>query len=75
MDIQLQKSIIIEQFNQVNDINLIKAIQGILEYALAKKNDDFEIPQWHKDIVRERIDNSNDDDYISWKETKELLRK
>ena len=75
MDIQLQKSIIIEQFNQVNDINLIKAIQGILEYALVKKNDDFDIPQWHKDIVRERIENSSDDDYISWKETKKLLKK
>lgn len=73
MDIQLQKSIIIEQFNQINDINLIKAIQGLLEYALSKKNDDIDVPQWHKDIVRERIENSSDDDYLSWKETKKLL--
>lgn len=74
MDIQLQKSIIIEQFNQINDINLIKAIQGLLEYALSKKNDDIDVPQWHKDIVRERIENSSDDDYLSWKETKKLLK-
>lgn len=73
MDIQLQKSIIIEQFNQINDINLIKAIQGLLEYASSKKNDDIDVPQWHKDIVRERIENSSDDDYLSWKETKKLL--
>lgn len=74
MDIQLQKSIIIEQFNQINDINLIKAIQGLLEYASSKKNDDIDVPQWHKDIVRERIENSSDDDYLSWKETKKLLK-
>jgi len=35
----------------------------------------FDIPQWHKNIVRERIENSSDDDYISWKETKKLLKK
>ena len=39
MDIQVQKAIIIEQFKQVNDINLINAIKSILDYALKKEKD------------------------------------
>lgn len=37
MDIQTQKEIIIEQFRQVNDINLINAIKSMLDYAKKKK--------------------------------------
>jgi len=55
MDIQFQKSMIIEQFNQINDINL----QSMLIYALVEKKEDFEISQWQKDIVRERIKKSD----------------
>ncbi len=75
MDIQLQKSIIIEQFKQVNDIDILNAIQSILKFALVKKNNDFDIPEWHKDIVRERIENSNDDDYIDWEEAEKHFKK
>jgi len=73
MDIQLQKSLLIEQFKQVNDIDIINAIQSILNVAFSKKTDSIDIPEWQKDIVRERINNSNDDDYVSWDEAKQLL--
>lgn len=36
MDIQAQKAIIIEQFKQLNDINLITAIKSLLDYAIKK---------------------------------------
>ena len=73
MDIQLQKSILIEQFKQVTDINLINAIESILKYALKKENDDFDIPEEHKEIVRKRIGKSNENPerLIDWDEVKD----
>lgn len=43
MNIQAQKAIIIEQFKQVNDVNLINAIKNILDYALKKEQERFAI--------------------------------
>ena len=37
MDIQSQKAIIIEQFKEVNDIDLIIAIKNLLDFALKKE--------------------------------------
>jgi len=41
MSIQAQKAIIIEQFKQIDDINLINAIKSMLDFALNKKEDVF----------------------------------
>mgnify|MGYP001610655449 FL=1 len=35
--------------------------------------EDFEIPEWHKEIVRERIKNNRDSDYIPWEQVKKNL--
>jgi len=43
MNIQTQKAIMIEQFKQINDINLINAIKSMLDYALKKEKDVFDI--------------------------------
>ena len=56
MDIQAQKTIIIEQFKQLNDINLINAIKSMLDYAIKKENDIYEIPEAHQQMVMERYD-------------------
>lgn len=37
------------------------------------KEEDFIIPEWHKEIVRERIRNARDEDYIPWEEVKKRL--
>lgn len=75
MDIQLQKSIIIEQFKQVNDINLLNAIQSMLENALIKKNKDFDIPQTHQDLVINRYQDAikNPDSLLDWDKAKKML--
>ena len=45
MDLQAQKTLIIEQFKKVDDIDLINAIKNILDYALKKEKENFDIPE------------------------------
>lgn len=76
MDIQAQKAIVIEQFKQVNDIKLINAIKSILDYALQKETDVYNIPEEHQDIVMERFDKvrNEPDILIDWDEAKKTLK-
>ena len=76
MNLQLQKSIIIEQFKQVNDINLLNAIQSMLEYALVKDNNDVNIPKEHQDLVTERFQDAidNPDSMLDWDDAKKMLK-
>jgi len=70
MDIQTQKAHIIEQFKQIDDINLLKAIKSLLEYASLNKkiSQEMEIPEKHKEIVRSRIKKyaNNPERYLTW---------
>lgn len=43
-----------------------------LGYQLAEE--EFEIPEAHKQIVLERIRNNSDEDYVSWQEVKNRFR-
>ena len=76
MDVQLQKSIVIEQFKQVTDINLINAIESMLKYALIKENDNFDIPHAHRDLVNERYKKArkNPERLLDWEEAKKTLK-
>jgi hypothetical protein len=76
MDVQTQKAIIIEQFKQVNDIKLINAIKGILDYALQSEPDVYDIPEEHQDIVMERFEKvrSEPDVLLDWDKAKKTLK-
>ncbi len=76
MDIQAQKSIIIEQFKQVNDIKLINAIKSMLDYAMQKEADVYTIPEEHQKLVMERFDQvrNNPDTLLDWDEGKKSLK-
>ena len=76
MDIQAQKAIIIEQFNQVNDINLINAIKNMLDYALKKEQEHVDIPEAHQKLVMERFDKVRKDPerLLDWDEAKKSLK-
>jgi hypothetical protein len=76
MNIQAQKAIIIEQFKQVNDVNLINAIKNLLDYALKKEQENMEIPEEHKNIVRERIKDSEKEPSrrLNWDEVKNKIK-
>ena len=74
MNIQAQKSLIIEQFKQIDDVDLIKAIKQLLNYAVKKQTADFDIPEEHKKIVRERIKNTKPEDMLNWDDVKDNFR-
>ena len=39
------------------------------------KNDNIEIPEAHKNIVRKRIKNTKPEDYLTWEELEAKLNK
>jgi hypothetical protein len=52
-----------------------KLIKTLLPETIDSKQD-FEVPEWHKKIVLDRIKNDKLEDYIDWKDfRKELKRK
>ena len=76
MNIQTQKALIIEQFKQVNDVNLINAIKSMLDYAFKKEQDSYDIPEEQQNIVMERFENSRKDPekLMDWDEAKKKLK-
>jgi len=76
MNIQSQKAIVIEQFKQVNDINLINAIKYMLDYALKKEQETYDIPEEHQKLVMERFDKvrKDPDRLLDWDEAKKTLK-
>ncbi|NOU19196.1 MAG: hypothetical protein HOO91_16690 [Bacteroidales bacterium] len=76
MNVQAQKAIIIEQFKQVNDVNLINAIKNILDYALKKEKESLEVPEAHQKLVLERFDRvrKNPERLLDWDKAKKTLK-
>ncbi len=76
MNIEAEKAIIIEQFRQVNDVNLIYAIKNMLDYALKKEQENFEVPEAHQKLVMERFDKvrKDPDRLLDWDEAKKTLK-
>lgn len=72
MDIQTQKTIIIERFKKIDDINLIKTIKSLLDYALIKEENQIEIPEVHQELVMERFYEAqeNPESLLDWDEVK-----
>jgi len=76
MNVQAQKAIIIEQFKQVNDVNLINAIKNMLDYALKKEQESLEVPEAHQKLVMERFEKvrKNPERLLDWDEAKKTLK-
>ena len=76
MNIQTQKAIIIEQFKKVNDVNLINAIQNLLEYGLKKEQENIDIPESHQKLVMKRLEKvrKDPDRLLDWDEAKKTLK-
>jgi hypothetical protein len=76
MNVQVQKAIIIEQFKQVDDVNLINAIQNLLDFALSKEKENSDIPEAHQKLVMERFNKSreNPETLLDWDEAKKTLK-
>ncbi len=76
MNVQTQKAIIIEQFKQVDDVNLINAIKSMLDYALKKEKEVFNIPEAHQKLVMDRFNKvrKNPERLLDWNEAKKSLK-
>lgn len=76
MNIQTQKAIIIEQFKQVNDQNLINPIKSILDYASKKEQEGYDIPEEHQNLVMERFEKVRTDpeSLLDWDEARKTLK-
>ena len=76
MNVQAQKALVIEQFKQVNDVNLINAIKNMLDYALNKEQQSMDIPEEHQKLVMDRFDKvrANPDRLLDWDEAKKTLK-
>jgi hypothetical protein len=76
MNIQAQKAIIIEQFKQVDDINLINAIRNLLDHAREKEKEIFDIPEAHQKLVLDRLEKvrKNPERLLDWDEAKNKLK-
>lgn len=76
MNIQAQKAIIIEQFKQVNDVNLINAIKNMLDFALKKEKESIDIPKAHQKLVKERFEKvrKNPERLLEWDKAKKTLK-
>lgn len=75
MDLQAEKAIIIEQFKQVDDVNLIKTIKSLLDNAFKKEQGNYDIPEDHQRLVMERFENArkNPENLVDWEEAKKIL--
>lgn len=74
MNIEDQKAIIIEKVKQVNDIDLINAIESMLEYA-SKKDVSIEIYDEHQKLVMDRFEKvrQNPERLLDWEEAQKIL--
>jgi len=60
----------------VNDINLINAIKSILDYAIKKEKDIYDVPDAHQQIVMERYDKvrKNPERLVDWDEAQNTMK-
>lgn len=57
----------------VPDEKLAEFNQVMHSMGFQPKEEDFVVPEWHKEIVRESIRNTKEEDYIPWEEVKRKL--
>lgn len=67
-DLQADKLNLIAWILKLQDISLIQKLKNIQE-------DNIEIPEAHKNLVRDRIKNTNPEDYLTWEELETKLNK
>lgn len=57
----------------VPDEKLAEFNQAMNSMGFKSKEEDFVVPEWHKEIVRESIRNTKEEDYIPYDEVKRRL--
>jgi hypothetical protein len=50
-------------------LNYVSSVKQVVE------DNDFVVPEWHKEIVLDRVKNAKPEDYIEWKDFKKELKR
>jgi hypothetical protein len=76
MNIEAEKAMIIEKVKQVNDVDLIRAIKSMLDFAQKRDQKVYDIPEAHQNLAMERFDESrkNSERLLDWAKIKETLK-
>jgi putative addiction module component (TIGR02574 family) len=88
MDLLLEKKIFLKRFEQITDIELINALNSLLDFALPRQNkslseeedklpDNYELSEEHKQILDERLLSyqKNPENVISWEDVKKRIKR
>jgi len=73
-DIQVKKNAILKFVNKTEDTSLILKLKELIDTFRKNEEEDFDVPEWQKEIVRERIKNSKFEDMIPLDELKSRLK-
>lgn len=67
-DLKADKLNLIAWILQLQDVSLIEKLKSI-------QDNNIEIPEAHKNLVRDRINNTNPEDYLTWEEIESKLKR
>jgi len=86
MDLSVEKSLFLERFEKITDIELIKVLNAFLDYALLNQidenkaveelNNNYTLSEEHKQILNERLTyyKNNKEKLISWEDVKKRIK-
>lgn len=61
-----RKNAPIMPIERIDESYLLKTIKSAIDYCLKNQKEDFIIPEWQKEFVRERKKNAKPEDYKNW---------
>jgi len=61
-------------FDELTADEQIEYVQELWDYIVDSRSDEISIPDWHRELIKERLARENPEEGISWEEfEKELL--
>ncbi|HZM99036.1 MAG TPA: addiction module protein [Pyrinomonadaceae bacterium] len=61
-------------FDELTADEQVEYVQELWDYIVDSRSDEISIPDWHREIIKERLDRENPEDGTPWEEfEKELL--
>ncbi|MGB1004644.1 MAG: hypothetical protein ACPGVC_10455 [Salibacteraceae bacterium] len=70
-DLKADKLDLINWIAQLQDASLIEKLKS---FRAKENRADYDVPQWQKEIVQERIAKTKKEDYLSWEDVEKQLK-
>jgi putative addiction module component (TIGR02574 family) len=80
MDIQAEKALLIERFDEITEIEIIRFINGFLDIVMIRKNnessEEYELSDEQKLIIDQRLEahKEHPEDVVSLEEVRETVK-